>query len=753
MRLLTKLLLTIGISVLGIATIGVGSVGAANPWAVQPTPNPVVPTGALFGVSCYAFTACTSVGYSSNSAGTDLTLAESWNGKTMAVQATPNPSGAIYSFLSGVSCPSATACEAVGYYGNSAGTQLPLAEAWNGTSWTIQSSPTPTGAAFSQLVAVSCSSTSNCIAVGDYGSKKAADLTLAEVWNGTTWSVESTPNPSGATTSSLDGVSCTSSTACQAVGNYFNKSGTEFTLAEALSGTTWSVASTPNPTGSTFPTLSGVSCVSSTTCEAVGNYFNSAGDQLNLAEAWNGTAWSIQSTPNPTGTTLSVLNGVSCESATNCAAAGAYYNSSGTTQLTLVERWNGTAWSIQSSPNPSNEVVSPLLGVSCSAATGWCLTTGFARNAGGTSTPTAIGYYVVYGWITLTVPSPSGAATSNLTAVSCSTATACTAVGHSINSSGVDAALAEGWNGTTWVIESVPVPTGAESSSFSGVSCSAANDCEAVGNYVNSSGTTVTLAELWNGTAWTVQTTPNPTNATRSSLASVWCISANSCKAVGNSVTTAENALAETWNGTSWALQTINPPAGAKASSLLGVSCVASDGFCVAVGYYDNSAGTHVTLGYAWYGVYGWVLYSTPNPTGATTSTLSGVSCTALTSCTAAGSFTNSTGTQTLAEGWNGSSFALQTTSNPSATLSALTGVSCNSASVCTAVGYDTNSSNVTVTLAEGWNGSSWSVQTTPNPAIATASVLYGVSCTAATTCTAVGWYANGVQLTLAEGD
>jgi hypothetical protein len=44
-------------------------------------------------------------------------------------------------------------------------------------------------------------------------------------------------------------------------------------------------------------------------------------------------------------------------------------------------------------------------------------------------------------------------------------------------------------------------------------------------------------------------------------------------------------------------------------------------------------------------------------------------------------------------------------------------------------------------------------VQTTANPAIATASVLYGVSCAATTTCTAVGWYANGVQLTLAEGD
>jgi hypothetical protein len=106
-----------------------------------------------------------------------------------------------------------------------------------------------------------------------------------------------------------------------------------------------------------------------------------------------------------------------------------------------------------------------------------------------------------------------------------------------------------------------------------------------------------------------------------------------------------------------------------------------------------------------------------------------------------------------LAETWNSTSFALQTTPNPGATLSALTGVSCTGASSCTAVGYYTNTSGFTVTLAEAWSGTSWAVQTTPNPSIATASLLYAVSCTAATTCTAVGRYNNGVQLTLAEVD
>jgi hypothetical protein len=61
------------------------------------------------------------------------------------VQSTPNPSGALFSELNGVSCASASACTAVGYYGISFNgftyNEGTLAEAWNGTTWVIQ--PTP----------------------------------------------------------------------------------------------------------------------------------------------------------------------------------------------------------------------------------------------------------------------------------------------------------------------------------------------------------------------------------------------------------------------------------------------------------------------------------------------------------------------------------------------------------------------------------------------------------------------------------
>jgi hypothetical protein len=113
--------------------------------------------------------------------------------------------------------------------------------------------------------------------------------------------------------------------------------------------------------------LSGVSCHSTKLCTAVGYYYNTSGTEVTLAEAWNGTVWSFQTTPNPSGAVEpgSVLDGVSCGSATHCIAVG-YYNTSAQTALMLVEAWNGTSWTIQNTPSPE---ASTFYGVSCSSAT------------------------------------------------------------------------------------------------------------------------------------------------------------------------------------------------------------------------------------------------------------------------------------------------------------------------------------------------------------------------------------------------
>jgi hypothetical protein len=93
--------------------------------------------------------------------------------------------------------------------------------------------------------------------------------------------------------------------------------------------------------------LNGVSCSSATACIAVGS--TSTGT---LAERWNGMQWAVQPTPDVAGASLS---SVSCSSATACTAVGDVLSSASGNRVTLAERWNGTTWAIQ--PTPGNPTV------------------------------------------------------------------------------------------------------------------------------------------------------------------------------------------------------------------------------------------------------------------------------------------------------------------------------------------------------------------------------------------------------------
>ena len=132
---------------------------------------------------------------------------------------------------------------------------------------------------------VSCSSESVCTAVGDYN-KGTAELALAERWTGGKWSIQHTPKPTGGTDISLGGVSCTSKDACTAVGSYYNGT-TDVALAERWTGAKWSIQHIPNPTAGTDINLDGVSCTSVSACTAAGHYYNGT-TYLTLAERRHG---------------------------------------------------------------------------------------------------------------------------------------------------------------------------------------------------------------------------------------------------------------------------------------------------------------------------------------------------------------------------------------------------------------------------------------------------------------------------------
>jgi hypothetical protein len=200
-----------------------------------------------------------------------------------------------------------------------------LAEVWNGSKWTVVPSLDPGSDDY--LYGVACSSVDFCVAVGStQAAEQSVSQSLVELWNGTSWSVTSSPDP-GTGSPTLYGVSCTSPSSCTAVG--WNGE----PLAETWDGSQWTIATTPNIGRAVFYA---VSCTARDACTAVGNS-NSSGDRT-LVESWNGSAWSVIASPNKVGLNDN-LAAVSCAATSGCIAVGTYDKSSYIFR-TLVEASN-----------------------------------------------------------------------------------------------------------------------------------------------------------------------------------------------------------------------------------------------------------------------------------------------------------------------------------------------------------------------------------------------------------------------------
>jgi hypothetical protein len=184
--------------------------------------------------------------------------------------------------ISGIACPSASLCWAVGYTfpSNFAGG---LTAKWNGSAWSVVTTPASKN---DQPIGDTCFSASACLTVGITGKIFA----FGETWNGTKWALTPAPKkPSGATTSEFRGTDCPKRVVCFAVGTYSTSSGSG-TLAEGWNGTKWAIETTPGISGATTAFLSSVSCSGTSDCWAVGSSFGAATSPV--IDHWNGKAWS-----------------------------------------------------------------------------------------------------------------------------------------------------------------------------------------------------------------------------------------------------------------------------------------------------------------------------------------------------------------------------------------------------------------------------------------------------------------------------
>ena len=335
-------------------------------WSIVSSPSPGARSNALLAVAAVATDDIWAVGNTANNSSPMQTLIEHWDGSSWTVVSSPN-GGPGNNTLFSVSAVSASDIWAVGDHSDA----QTLIEHWDGTSWTVVSSPS--GSSQSFLLGVSAISANNVWAVGT-SNFPGSPQTLIEHWDGTSWTIVSSQNVAGSSQNLLTGVSAFNKNHAWAVGYYLNgNTGSYQTLAEQWDGSSWTIVPSPN-SGSGNNFLYGVA-----PGPGNGNYWTvgigsgSSGAQT-LAERWDGTSWNIVPSPN-VGTSGNQFNAVAAVSGSNAWAVGAY----GSGQ-TLIEQWDGTSWNVVSSPNVGSSGNS-LYGIAQAPHTKNLWAVGFSTNA------------------------------------------------------------------------------------------------------------------------------------------------------------------------------------------------------------------------------------------------------------------------------------------------------------------------------------------------------------------------------------
>jgi hypothetical protein len=342
-------------------------------------------------------------------------------------------------------------------------------------------------------------------------------------------------------------------------------------------GSAWKGVGVALPKGTKSTDLKAVSCKGAKSCLVVGDYYTSKSadaDAHVLALSYNGT--SLKTTPTvplPKGTTQATLSGVSCVTTKHCVALGVAFGDTAAFgeggSLTIIETWNGARWTLHTAAQSvgATAEVDPTV-VSC-ATTAFCVLAGETTSFSSTSFSVKLS---VASWngkkLTTMKPAALSSADEPLpTAVSCATTSNCAVTGldlGNITSNSESAtAFAETWNGKTWQLGKVTWPKGVVDSFTTGVSCYAAHSCEAVG--VDGASTADNapadaFAVSFNGTVGTLQTVPAPPKGDSTTFTDVSCLPWGSCVAIGETGKSSQAGtgplpvMTGVWNGKAWKL-------------------------------------------------------------------------------------------------------------------------------------------------------------------------------------------------------
>lgn len=321
------------------------------------------------------------VGIWHDRAGNEQTLTEHWNGRHWRIIASQDPAGQrADNELDAVAATSGSDAWAVGQFWNGANWQ-PQTEQWNGRAWRSVRTPDPGGhAARDGLAAVTAISLSSAWAVGQY-TAGSTERTLILHWNGRAWRQVASPDPGGTHGSVLSAIAAVSRSSIWAAGEYWTAT-TEKTMILHWNGRRWRQVASPgagraNPSGG----LAAIASNSGSSAWAAGTYFTAPSVQQTLTERWNGRRWQIVASPNPTGRTqTNVLVAIAAAGPRAWAVGNA---SSGHTYFPLALAWTGTSWETSTVPLPAGSVGGGLWGAgSAPSGKAWAVGEYFTGHAG-----------------------------------------------------------------------------------------------------------------------------------------------------------------------------------------------------------------------------------------------------------------------------------------------------------------------------------------------------------------------------------
>jgi len=313
-----------------------------------------------------------------------------------------------------------------------------------GSGWSIVPSPSP-GTAQNLLFAVTAASSGALWAVGDRVSPESAQTIapLAEHWDGTAltgWTILRKYQ------TLLHGVFVPAPTVAWAVGHFVIDLDETLPVIDRYDGTTWAPFPKPRLLNGV---LSGIAGASGTDIWAVGRQFVQ-GEAQTIVEHFDGAAWARVPSPSPESTYLD-FGAIAVLAPDDVWAAGDFQDSN-LDFRTLIEHYDGTAWTIVPSPN----VGSGDNHLSGLAALG-------PRNV----------------W----------------------------AVGRAFDGTRFRP-IALHWNGTAWRARLLPV-AGTGDHTLNGLAAGPGQTMWAVGSFTDPSGVQRTLTERYSGGVWRVVASPN----------------------------------------------------------------------------------------------------------------------------------------------------------------------------------------------------------------------------------------------------